>query len=61
MFWLARYEAEYLSQFDYAGTIADFVVSVLCSGGSAPAVMSDQNAASWGYYDLVTGDWQRKM
>lgn len=57
-----RHQPDYISQFDHAGTIADFIVSVvLCGGDGSAPVMSDHNAASWGYYDIKTGGWQTEM
>ncbi|XP_049823756.1 sedoheptulokinase-like isoform X3 [Aethina tumida] len=55
LFWLTKYESQLLKQFNCAGTIGDFVVAMLCNLDKP--VMSEQNAASWGYYNCLTGTW----
>ncbi|XP_028839263.1 sedoheptulokinase isoform X2 [Denticeps clupeoides] len=55
IFWLLRHQPAYLQQFGVAGTIHDYVVSMLC--GLENCVMSVQNAAGWGYFNTVTGRW----
>ncbi|XP_067930115.1 sedoheptulokinase-like [Watersipora subatra] len=56
LFWFAKHAPTYLEQFTHAGTIADFVVAMLCD---LPAVViSDHNAYSWGYYDMDKVCWQ---
>lgn len=41
-----------IDKFDRAGTIQDFVVSMICD--SEKNFISDQNAASWGYFNCQT-------
>ncbi|GAB6018691.1 hypothetical protein CHUAL_000367 [Chamberlinius hualienensis] len=55
LFWLKEHLPNFLSQYDVAGTIQDFVVAMIC-GLDAP-IMSVQNAAGWGYFDTVTKKW----
>ncbi len=50
---------DYLSQFDRAGTVMDFVVSMMSD--SSAVSMSPQNAASWGYFDPVSGEWNKAV
>jgi sedoheptulokinase len=42
-----------------AGTIHDYVVSMLC--GLESCVMTGQNAASWGYFNTATNQWNIDM
>ena len=56
LFWFLKHKPGYLTQYSCAGTIADFVVSMLCNLSSP--LMSDHNAAGWGYYDSVRKCWQ---
>lgn len=58
-FWLQRHEPVWLEQYDCAGTIQDYVVSMLC--GLESVVMSSQNASSWGYFDTQACTWNRNM
>ncbi|PIO27869.1 hypothetical protein AB205_0149030 [Aquarana catesbeiana] len=46
---------DFLSEYDAAGTIQDYVVSMLC--GMKTPLMSVQNAASWGYFNTRTKTW----
>ncbi|KAL2095053.1 hypothetical protein ACEWY4_009772 [Coilia grayii] len=55
IFWLLKHRPEFLSQFNVAGTIHDYVVSMLCA--SKGCSISTQNAASWGYFNTVTRMW----
>lgn len=50
---------EFLKEFDVAGTIHDYVVSMLCA--SKGCSISAQNAASWGYFNTVTNRWNVDM
>ena len=50
---------ELLKPYDVAGTIQDYVVAMLC-GWSRP-LMSDQNAASWGYFNTQSQSWNLDM
>lgn len=53
LFWLQR-NGGISDEFDRAGTIMDLMVSSLCD--LRESVMSDQNAASWGY--AVSMEWE---
>ncbi|KAK2828779.1 hypothetical protein Q5P01_019813 [Channa striata] len=55
IFWYMRNRPEFLSDFTVAGTIQDYVVSMLC--GLEGCVMTPQNAASWGFYNTSTNQW----
>ena len=55
LFWLQKNRPEFLSQFDCAGTIMDFLVSMLCN--LEKPKMSYQIAASWGYFDTKINLW----
>ncbi len=46
---------EFLEDFSVAGTIQDYVVSMLC--GLDGCVMTPQNAASWGFFNTSTKQW----
>ena len=59
LFWLSRYQPDIAQVFSKAGTVMDLVVWTLCGGGTV--VMSDQNAASWGYFDSRKGTWEKEM
>lgn len=55
LFWLLRHRADYLRRYDRAGTIQDLLVAMLCQLDKP--VTSTQLAASWGYFDTVSGVW----
>lgn len=55
IFWFLKHRPEFLEGFTAAGTIQDYVVSALC--GSERCVMTPQNAASWGYFNTSTSQW----
>ena len=55
LFWKQANEPELLEQHDRAATVQDFTVALLCD--LKEPVMSIQNAASWGYFDTTTGQW----
>ncbi|KAM4795442.1 sedoheptulokinase [Rhinophrynus dorsalis] len=55
IFWHLRNRPDFLQNYDVAGTIQDYVVSMLCEL-QAPQ-MSVQNAASWGYFNTRTKTW----
>lgn len=59
MFWWLKNHPGYLDQFDCAGTVMDLFVSALC--GTDRPVMSNQNAASWGYFDCQSATWNKEM
>ena len=58
--WLQRHTPEMLSKYNRAGTVMDMVVSALSNGGRE-VLMSSQNAASWGYFDQSSMNWQKEM
>ncbi|XP_021033635.1 sedoheptulokinase isoform X2 [Mus caroli] len=55
IFWLLKNSPEFLKSYDVAGTIQDYVVAMLC--GLPRPLMSDQNAASWGYFNTQSQSW----
>ncbi|XP_077826181.1 sedoheptulokinase isoform X2 [Macaca mulatta] len=55
IFWLLKHCPEFLKSYDAAGTIHDYVVAMLC--GLPRPLMSDQNAASWGYFNTQSQSW----
>ncbi|KAJ8412409.1 hypothetical protein AAFF_G00127450 [Aldrovandia affinis] len=55
IFWYLRHRPKFLAEFTIAGTIHDYVVTMLC--GLDKCVMSTQNAASWGYFNTSTHQW----
>ncbi|CAG9788839.1 unnamed protein product [Diatraea saccharalis] len=55
LLWMLKYKPEKLKNYTYAATVQDFVVSMLC--GLKKPIMSDQNAASWGYYNTESNEW----
>ncbi|KAF6298871.1 hypothetical protein mRhiFer1_008921 [Rhinolophus ferrumequinum] len=55
IFWLLKNSPEFLKSYDAAGTIHDYVVAMLC--GLPRPLMSDQNAASWGYFNTRSQTW----
>ena len=62
--WLQRHRLREVEGFTRAGTIMDMVVWLLCSplGESRmPVLMSAQNAASWGYFDIKRMQWETDL
>ncbi|XP_059483457.1 sedoheptulokinase-like [Neocloeon triangulifer] len=59
VFWMAKNKPERLEKYDRAGTIMDLIVAMLCQ--LEEPVMSSQNAASWGYFNSVTGEWNKQL
>ncbi|KAM5179773.1 sedoheptulokinase isoform 1-T1 [Mantella aurantiaca] len=55
IFWYLKNRPDFLHEYDAAGTIQDYVVSMLC--GMKTPLMSVQNAASWGYFNTRTKTW----
>uniref|UniRef100_A0A3P8WCN0 Sedoheptulokinase n=1 Tax=Cynoglossus semilaevis TaxID=244447 RepID=A0A3P8WCN0_CYNSE len=55
IFWYMKHRPEFLKDFTAAGTIQDYVVSMLC--GLDNCVMTPQNAASWGFFNTRTNQW----
>ncbi|XP_006863532.1 PREDICTED: sedoheptulokinase [Chrysochloris asiatica] len=59
IFWLLKNSPELLKAYDVAGTIQDYVVAMLC--GLPRPLMSDQNAASWGYFNTRNQSWNLEI
>ncbi|XP_056449754.1 sedoheptulokinase [Gadus chalcogrammus] len=59
IFWFLRNRPEFLSDFSVAGTIQDYVVSMLC--GLDHCVMTPHNAASWGFFNTTTSQWNTEI
>ncbi|XP_040856645.1 sedoheptulokinase [Ochotona curzoniae] len=59
IFWLLKNSPELLKPYDAAGTIQDYVVAMLC--GLPRPMMSDQNAASWGYFNTRSQSWNTEI
>lgn len=55
LLWMLNHKPEKLKNFDYSGTVQDFIVSMLCD--LETPVMSDQNATSWGYFNTEKNEW----
>ncbi|KAF7206642.1 sedoheptulokinase [Nothobranchius furzeri] len=55
IFWYMKHRPEFLEEFTVAGTIQDYVVSMLC--GLERCVMTPQNAASWGFFNTAANRW----
>lgn len=50
---------QFLEDFAVAGTIQDYVVSMLCALDGC--VMTPQNAASWGFFNTSSNQWNTDM
>ena len=59
LLWLNRHEPGCLERYRCAGTVQDLLVTILCD--LEEPVMTDQNAASWGYFDPVSSTWNTKL
>ncbi|KAG9339773.1 hypothetical protein JZ751_022439 [Albula glossodonta] len=59
IFWYLRHRPEFLARFAVAGTVHDYVVAMLC--GLDKCLMSTQNAASWGYFNTHSHQWNLDM
>ncbi|XP_054857580.1 sedoheptulokinase [Eublepharis macularius] len=55
VYWYLRNSPDFLKRYDVAGTIHDYVVTMLC--GQEQPRMSVQNAASWGYFNTTQKTW----
>ncbi|NWJ11484.1 SHPK Sedoheptulokinase, partial [Crypturellus undulatus] len=55
VFWYLKKSPDFLKSYDAAGTIHDYVVAMLCD--LKKPLMSDQNAASWGYFNSRSKSW----
>ncbi|XP_047234653.1 sedoheptulokinase isoform X2 [Girardinichthys multiradiatus] len=59
IFWYMKHRPKFLEDFNVAGTIQDYVVSMLC--GLDSCVMTPQNAASWGFFNTATNQWNENI
>ncbi|XP_015241323.1 PREDICTED: sedoheptulokinase [Cyprinodon variegatus] len=59
IFWYMKHSPEFLENFTVAGTIQDYVVSMLC--GLDTCMMTPQNAASWGFFNTATNLWNENI
>lgn len=59
LLWFSKHKPDHLTKFDRAATIHDFLVCMLC--GLEKPVMSVQNAASWGYLNTETKEWNTEL
>ncbi|XP_072209460.1 sedoheptulokinase isoform X2 [Excalfactoria chinensis] len=55
IYWYLKKSPDFLTSYDAAGTIHDYVVAMLCD--LKKPVMSVQNAASWGYFNSRNKSW----
>ncbi|WAR02224.1 SHPK-like protein [Mya arenaria] len=55
LFWLVKNDPEMVVKFDTVGGIMDFFTCMLC--GLDKPTLSNQIAASWGYFDCETNTW----
>lgn len=55
LLWMLKHKPEKLKHFEFAATVQDFIVTMLCD--LEMPVMSDQNAASWGYFNTEKNEW----
>ncbi|XP_077403797.1 sedoheptulokinase isoform X2 [Vanacampus margaritifer] len=55
IFWYMKHRPDFLKDFTIAGTIQDYVVAMLC--GLDRCLMTPQNAASWGFYNTSSNQW----
>ncbi|KAM4545464.1 sedoheptulokinase [Odontesthes bonariensis] len=59
IFWYMKHRPEFLEDFTVAGTIQDYVVSMLC--GLDRCVTTPQNAASWGFFNTSADQWNENI
>uniref|UniRef100_A0A8B9PP02 Sedoheptulokinase n=1 Tax=Apteryx owenii TaxID=8824 RepID=A0A8B9PP02_APTOW len=55
VYWYLKKSPDFLKSYDAAGTIHDYVVAMLCD--LKKPLMSVQNAASWGYFNSRSKNW----
>ncbi|XP_039756359.1 sedoheptulokinase-like [Pararge aegeria] len=55
LLWMLKHKPEKLKSFTYSATVQDFVVAMLCD--LECPITSDQNAASWGYFNTEKNEW----
>lgn len=59
LLWMLQYKPEKLKNFNCSATVQDFIVAMLCDLHTP--ITSDQNAASWGYFNTVTNTWNTEI
>lgn len=59
LFWMSKERPNLLKKYDCAGTIMDYLVSLLC--GLEKPVMTPQTAASWGYFNTENKSWNTSI
>ncbi|XP_008426303.1 sedoheptulokinase [Poecilia reticulata] len=59
IFWYMKHRPQFLEDFSVAGTIQDYVVSMLC--GLDSCVTTPQNAASWGFFNTASSQWNENI
>ncbi|XP_015787085.1 sedoheptulokinase [Tetranychus urticae] len=59
IFWLQKFQPQYLSQFNHTGTIMDFIVALICQ--LETPLMSPHNAAGFGYFNSRKKSWSKKL
>lgn len=55
LLWMLKYKPGKLKNFTCSATVQDFVVAMLCDLDYP--ITSDQNAASWGYFNTERNEW----
>jgi len=58
MFWHLKNKPAYLNTFDRCGTVMDFIVCMMLD--LSEPVTSDQNAASFGFFDCISMQWNHQ-
>ncbi|KAI5720408.1 hypothetical protein M8J77_006156 [Diaphorina citri] len=59
LLWYMQHEPQTVLQYTHAATIQDFIVAMLCD--LQEPVMSNQNAASWGYFNCKLSTWNEQI
>lgn len=59
LLWMLKHKPDKLKTFNCSATVQDFIVAMLCD--LQKPVMSDQNAASWGYYNTEDHSWNTEI
>ncbi|GBP49524.1 Sedoheptulokinase [Eumeta japonica] len=55
LLWMLKHKPQKLKNYDCSSTVQDFVVAMLC--GLDTPIASNQNAASWGYFNTEENEW----
>ncbi|XP_022130093.2 sedoheptulokinase-like [Pieris rapae] len=55
LLWMLKHKPDKLKHFNCSATVQDFVVAMLCDLDIP--ITSDQNAASWGYFNTEKNEW----